>query len=57
MSAAGGSHRRVEFVIDVAPLIDKFDDLAQSICVDFAKIVGVDVVGPTFKVGCSFLPC
>ena len=57
MSAAGCSHRRVEFVLDVAPLVDKFDDLAQSICVDFAKTVGVDVVGPTFEIGCSFLPC
>ena len=57
MSAAGGSHRRIELVLDVAPLVDEFDDLAQSICVDFAKIAGVDVVGPTFKVGCSFLSC
>ena len=57
MSTAGGSHSRIEFVLYMAPLVDKFDDLAQSLCVDFAKIAGVDIVGPTLEVGCSFLPC
>jgi len=57
MRAASGANSRVEFVINVAPLIDEFGDLTQGVGVDCTKIVGVDVVGPTFEVGCSFLSC
>jgi hypothetical protein len=51
MSAASGSNSRVQFVIDVAPLIDEFGDLTQGVGIGIPKIVRVDVVGPTFEVG------
>lgn len=55
MSTASCSNGRIEFVLDMATLIYEFGDLTQGVGVDCTKIVGGDVVGPTFKVGCSFL--
>ena len=57
MSAASSSNGRIEFVLDMAPLIYEFGNLTQGVGVNRTKIAGSDVVGPTLEVGCSFLSC
>ena len=57
LCASSGSNGRVEFVLDMAPLIDEFGDLTQGIGIDRTKVFRIDVVGPTLEVGCSFLSC